>query len=69
MPVPAVLLADTIAEGASCLYLGLSYRRDQKRTRTTSGLSSPPRGVVRRLLSIAVPISAGPVPQLHPAHH
>lgn len=55
----AVLLADTIAEGASCLYLGLSYRRDQKRTRTPSGLSSPPRGVVRRLLSIAVPISAG----------
>ena len=54
-----MLLADTIAEGASCLYLGLSYRRDQKRTRTTSGLSSPPRGVVRRLLSIAVPISAG----------
>lgn len=55
----AVLLADTIAEGASCLYLALSYRRDQRKNRSVSSPAAPPRGVVRRLLAIAVPISAG----------
>lgn len=64
----AVLLADTIAEGASCLYLALSYRRDQRKNRSVSSPSTPPaawcagcwprRAYLRR-----------PVPQLHPAHH
>ncbi|MCI8553708.1 MAG: polysaccharide biosynthesis protein [Clostridiales bacterium] len=56
----AVLAADTIAEIGSCLYMAVAYRLDKKRLeQETAGTNIPVRGILRRLLSIAVPLSAG----------
>lgn len=55
-----VLLADTVAEAVSCGYLWLAYRRDLRRLE--SGENRPRRPaypVVRRIISIALPITAG----------
>lgn len=58
-----VMLGDTVAEWASCAYVGLSYGWDRRRLkRETAGLPAPnvPRKpVVRQLLNIAAPITAG----------
>ncbi len=57
----AVMLGDVVAEWVSCGHLALGYWRDKRRLREElCGRSAPPvRGVVRRLLSIAAPITAG----------
>ncbi len=56
----AVLAADTIAEFGSCLYMAVAYRLDKKRLeQEEAGMDIPAKGVLRRLLGIAVPISAG----------
>ncbi len=59
----AVMVGDTVSEAISCGYISLSYLWDRRRLR----LEPPPRtdgctaacGIVRRILSIAVPVTAG----------
>ena len=56
----AVMIGDTLAEFASCLYMAIGYFRDRRRLETHT--QRPPRlvkGVFRRLMSIAAPITAG----------
>ena len=55
----AVLIGDTLAETASCLYLGCSYMLDKRRLRTPTVNRQQTKGVVRKLLAIALPITAG----------
>ncbi len=55
----AVLLGDTIAEGASCLYMYLRYRFDLKKLNSLSGRKRPPFSVTRAVSHIALPITAG----------
>ncbi len=56
----AVMIADTLAETSSCLHLVIDYFKDRKKLPTVSSgnLAGKPR-ILRRLLSIAVPITAG----------
>lgn len=56
----AVMLADTLAETGSCVHLAIGYLRDRRRLPTVSSgpLAAKPR-ILRRLLAIAVPITAG----------
>ena len=54
------MIGDTLAEFASCLYMAIGYFRDRRRLETHT--QRPPRlvkGVFRRLMSIAAPITAG----------
>lgn len=56
----AVMIGDTLAEFASCLYMAIGYFRDRRRLENHT--QRPPRlvrGVFRRLMSIAAPITAG----------
>lgn len=56
----AVMIGDTVAEWASCAYLAIRCRIDEKRMQAelpTHVGARPP--VVRRLLAIAAPITAG----------
>ena len=58
----AVMLADTVAEWVSCLYVAVGYAIDRRRLkRETAGIPPHTRRVpvVRQLLSIATPITAG----------
>ena len=55
----AVLIGDTLAETASCLYLGCGYMLDKRRLRTPTVNRQQTKGVVRKLLAIALPITAG----------
>lgn len=55
----AVLLADTIAELSSCLYLYLFYRNDVNRLSRSGGRSAPPFSVFSKILHIAGPITGG----------
>ena len=55
----AVLAVDAVAAGLSTLMLFLSYRKDRKRLPESGGRVRPPYAVVRRILHIAVPITAG----------
>lgn len=56
----AVMLGDTLAEIASCLYLAAGYFHDRRKVKIPP---SPPvkqrHGVLYRLLAIAAPITAG----------
>lgn len=56
----AVMVGDTLAEIASCLYLAVGYFRDRRKVVTPE---NPPQkqkhGVLYRLLAIAGPITAG----------
>ncbi len=56
----AVMIGDTVAEWASCAYLAIRCRIDEKRMQAElpirAGTRSP---IVRRLLAIAAPITAG----------
>lgn len=56
----AVMLGDTLAEAAACLHLALGYLRDRKRLPPADGRRGDfhPR-ILRRLLVIAIPITAG----------
>lgn len=57
----AVMLGDTVAEWTACGYLALRYKCDARRMRQDlpSRASTPRSPVMRRLFSIAVPITAG----------
>lgn len=55
----AVMIGDTLAETASCIYLGCSYMLDKRKLRTPTMDRKQSKGVVRKLLAIAVPITAG----------
>ncbi len=53
----AVLLADVIAETASCLYLYLFYKAEDKKPSQLCGRAMPDYAVGRKILHIAAPIS------------
>ena len=58
----AVMIGDTVAEFASCGHMALGYFLDRRRLKKESFPSRSPKPaypVVRRLLSIAAPITAG----------
>lgn len=57
----AVMTGDTLAEIASCLYLYISYRLDQRKIPSSAAETAPPvrRRVIARLMAIAGPITAG----------
>ncbi len=56
----AVMVGDTLAEIASCLYLAAGYLRDRRKVQTAGGVcEKPAHGVYYRLLAIAGPITAG----------
>ena len=56
----AVLIGDTLAETASCGYLAIGYLRDRRKLQNPAGRpKSPAYGVLRKLLGIALPITAG----------
>ena len=55
----AVLLGDTVAEGLSCLYMYLRFLYDKRAIGTLSGRARPPFGIVRAVLRISLPITAG----------
>jgi len=55
----AVMLADTLAETMSCLHLAIDYFRSQRKLPTVPSRAAPARPrILRRLLRIAVPITA-----------
>ncbi len=58
----AIMICDTVAEWVSCLYVAIGYGFDQKRlTKECHGVDGTRRHipVVRQLLNIAAPITAG----------
>ncbi len=58
----AVMIGDTIAEWGACLYVSIGYAIDRRRLQQEGGatVSAKPRNrVVRQLLAIAAPITAG----------
>lgn len=55
----AVLLGDTLAEAASAFFLWGLYRLDRKKLSALSGRERPPFGIVRSILHISMPITAG----------
>ena len=56
----AVLIADTIAEAASCLFVYAGYVRDKRKLSSKIGArAAPPYSVVRRLVAISAPIAGG----------
>lgn len=54
-----VMAGDTLAEIASCGYLAIGYFRDRRRLPAVSGQKKPIGRVMRHLLAIAAPITAG----------
>lgn len=60
MACAAVIVGDTVAEIASCLYLGLGLWLDKRKLPLTGhGTPLVQKGVLRRLWRIAAPITAG----------
>ncbi len=60
MACVAVIIGDTIAEIASCLYLEIRFWWDKRRLPiAASNTCAPRKGVLRRLAEIAGPITAG----------
>ncbi len=56
----AVMIGDTVAEWVSCGCLAIGYRRDLRRLqREAPSEDDLPRSVVKRVLAIAAPITAG----------
>lgn len=56
----AVMIGDTLAETVSCLILAVGYLIDRRRLPTVvSGGAKRKPGILRRLLAIALPITAG----------
>ena len=55
----AILLGDTLAEIASCLYQTVGYAIDRRRLAAAPCSATGSRHILRRLLAIAVPITAG----------
>lgn len=55
----AVMIGDTLAEIGSCLYMGIGYLRDRRKLPTAGNPPVRKKGILRELLSIAAPITAG----------
>lgn len=55
----AILLGDALAEIASCLYQACGYALDRRKLMATSAASAPSGHILKRLMAIAVPITAG----------
>lgn len=58
----AVMIGDTVAEFASCGYMAIGYfldKRKLKQGQFASKPDTPQKGVLRKILSISVPITAG----------
>ena len=53
----AVMLGDTVAEGISCIFMGLVLRYDLKRLKNTAKQSG--KNGYRKILGISLPITAG----------
>lgn len=54
-----VLIGDTVAEAASCLFVFIGYRRDISHKAPQMPQGTAEKGLGRRILAIAVPITAG----------
>ena len=56
----AVLIGDTVAEAAACLFLWIGYRRDRRRAEANPGARpAPPYGIARRLTALTLPLVGG----------
>lgn len=55
----AVFVGDTIAEGASCLYMYICYKIDFKKLKITTPATRKPYKLLPAISHIALPISAG----------
>lgn len=56
----AVMIGDTVAEWVACSAIAIGYLYDKRQlSQLTTTAVAPPRPVVRRLLAIAAPITAG----------
>ncbi len=55
----AVMIGDTLAEIGSCLYMGIGYLRDRRKLPTAGNPPVRKKGILRELISIATPITAG----------
>lgn len=55
----AVFLGDTLAEGASCLYVYIRYRIDFKKLKITSPVTRKPYKLLPAISHIALPITSG----------
>lgn len=55
----AVLAGDTVAEAAACTILAIVYFRDKRSLNGLSGRTRPPYAIVKQILHISVPITAG----------
>lgn len=54
-----IIVGDAISETAACLFLLIAYRLDRRRITTRRTATLPYRTLLRPLLSIAVPLTAG----------
>ncbi len=55
----AVMLGDTIAEAASCLFMITSYMLDKHKSFAQYEQQKQQRGIIRKLIAIAAPITGG----------
>lgn len=55
----AILLGDTIAEASSCLYMVGSYWLDKRHLKAICDTGKNDNGILKRILSIALPITGG----------
>ncbi len=55
----AVIAGDVISEAIACFIIYLSFLSDKKRLSGLSGRERPPFGIVKRITSIALPITSG----------
>ncbi len=55
-----IILGDALSETVACLYLYIAYRADRAQVKKTANPAvTPPLGLLRSLLHIAVPLTAG----------
>lgn len=55
-----IILGDALSETTACVYLFIAYRADRRRQdRELSATAAPAQGLLRALLHIAVPLTAG----------
>lgn len=54
-----IIIGDAISETAACLFLLIAYRQDRRRITTARTATYPYRTLIKPLLGIAVPLTAG----------
>ena len=59
----AIMIGDTIAEIISCIHMGIAYKMDNRHLSPSGEIQSRPIGggprILRRMMNIAIPITAG----------